>query len=298
MGNVLHMTVFEKALAGSDEWSFTTDHWAVMQLYEGIAYIRDTESYGDILLGGGIVCPPGASVRLMASALGGAKIRGVLLRIDAMSGFLTAIERRCLETLAPKQFGAFQMVSPDHLLAAHLNEICQSQNMAVLSNRLAFLHGFAEVLSPYLNAAVAQGEETFQDAEDRLRQLIHQTPEAELESLSFGRMAEHLHCCERNARRLFAKVCGCSFRGYVSELRLKKACQLLARGQSKIIDVALESGHSSLPLFNYLFKKRFGMTPSAWRQQNQSCEKSKLLGRIVSRERPGVRQRLMPAMGM
>ena len=230
----------------------------------------------------------------MASALGGAKIRGVLLRVDAMSGFLTAIERRCLETLTPKQFGVFQIVPPSHLLAAHLNEICQQQNMAVLSNRLAFLHGFAELLSPYLNAAVAEGEENFQDAEDRLRQLINRTPESELESLSLDKLSEYLHCCERHARRLFVKVCGVSFRVYVSELRLKKACQLLARGHRKIIDVALESGHTSLPLFNYLFKKRFGMTPSVWRERNRAGDKDKSPGRIVSRHRPNLNPGLTP----
>ena len=269
------MAVFEKELAGSDEWRFTTEHWIVMQLYQGIAYIRCSESYGDMPLGGAVICPPRVSITMMASSLGGAKIRGILLRIDAMSGFLTAIERRCIETQAPKQFGPFQIVPPTHRLATQLNEICQRQNMIVLSNRLAMLQGFAELLAPYLSAALAGGKEEFQDAEERMRQIINQTPESEMEKLSLGRLAAYLHCCERHARRLFREVCGCSFRNYVSELRLKKACNLLSRSDQKIIDVALESGHSSLPLFNYLFKKRFGMTPTQWRQRKGVSEKPK-----------------------
>jgi AraC-like DNA-binding protein len=62
-------------------------------------------------------------------------------------------------------------------------------------------------------------------------------------------------------------VCGTSFRRYLSELRLKRACQLLVHGDQKIIDVALESGHSSLALFNYNFKNRFRMTPTEWRER-------------------------------
>ena len=52
---------------------------------------------------------------------------------------------------------------------------------------------------------------------------------------------------------------------YVSEIRLKKACHLLLQRKLKIIDVALESGHGSLAHFNYVFKKRFHMTPTEWR---------------------------------
>ena len=283
MGDISHMAVFEKGLDGSDEWRFTTEHWTIMQLYHGIAYIRCSESYGDMPLGGAVICPPRVSITVMASSLGGAKIRGILLRIDAMSGFLTAIERICIETQAPKQFGPFQIVPPTHKLATQLNEICQRQNMTVLSNRLNVFQGFAELLTPYLGVAIAKGEEEFQDAKERMRQLINQTPESEMENLSLGRLSAYLHCCERHARRIFREVCGCSFRHYISELRLKKACNLLSRGDTKIIDVALESGHSSLALFNYLFKKRFKMTPTQWRQRKGVSEKPKTEGRTPPR---------------
>jgi hemolysin activation/secretion protein len=77
-----------------------------------------------------------------------------------------------------------------------------------------------------------------------------------------------MRCCERHASRLFREVCGRSFRVYISQLRLKKACQLLLQGNHKIIDVALESGHGSLSVFNYLFKKQFKTTPTEWRDRH------------------------------
>ena len=49
---------------------------------------------------------------------------------------------------------------------------------------------------------------------------------------------------------------------------MQRAQQLLVESEDKIINVALESGYRHLGLFNAMFKKRFGVTPSQWRQQN------------------------------
>ena len=51
-------------------------------------------------------------------------------------------------------------------------------------------------------------------------------------------------------------------------MRLQRARQLLVHSNAKIINVAYESGYRHLGLFNAMFKKRFGVTPSEWRQQN------------------------------
>ena len=41
----------------------------------------------------------------------------------------------------------------------------------------------------------------------------------------------------------------------------------MATTQSKVVEVALESGYQSLSLFNLMFKRRFGLTPAKWRDQ-------------------------------
>jgi hemolysin activation/secretion protein len=57
-------------------------------------------------------------------------------------------------------------------------------------------------------------------------------------------------------------------RAHQTELRLQRARQLLADADAKIINVAYNSGYRHLGLFNAMFKKRFGLTPSEWRRQN------------------------------
>jgi AraC-like DNA-binding protein len=59
-----------------------------------------------------------------------------------------------------------------------------------------------------------------------------------------------------------------SFRDKRAELRLARARELLATSNSKVVEVALESGYKSLSLFNLMFARRFGTSPGKWRQQH------------------------------
>jgi AraC-like DNA-binding protein len=59
---------------------------------------------------------------------------------------------------------------------------------------------------------------------------------------------------------------GASFTVRLTELRLRKAAELLARaGEARISDIALDCGFNDLSYFNRCFRRRFGLTPSAAR---------------------------------
>jgi AraC-like DNA-binding protein len=59
---------------------------------------------------------------------------------------------------------------------------------------------------------------------------------------------------------------GASFTMRLTELRLRKAAQLLAHaGERRISDIALDCGFNDLSYFNRCFRRRFGLTPSAAR---------------------------------
>ena len=72
----------------------------------------------------------------------------------------------------------------------------------------------------------------------------------------------------RHLSRTFNELVGMSFRAKRAEIQLTRARELLANSNSKIVDVALESGFKSLSLFNMMFARRFGTSPRGWRQQN------------------------------
>ncbi len=100
----------------------------------------------------------------------------------------------------------------------------------------------------------------------------------------------------------FAKLEGCSvsylshfvkdaihqtFRDYVNSVRFHRACQLLAEGKRKMLDVCMESGFSDYRYFSRTFIKQFGMTPEQYSHQIASAHptKEKLYHSLHSVER-------------
>jgi hemolysin activation/secretion protein/AraC-like DNA-binding protein len=273
MTGPVHLSKFERIILNGAEWRLAAQDWVVLQLCEGIAYAIDSKAGKELPLGGVIVCPPNSQVTLTASVLGRARFRGMAIRVGSLTGFLTAPERQCLETEVARQCAPFLTLPADHALAGRVTQIFAQTQPPTLSSRLAFAQTFAELVEPLMHVALKEGmenEENQMEAKGRLRHFIRQIPESELTRLSLGELAKQLHCCERHVSRLFREEWGTSFPSYVSDIRLKKACQLLLQGNLKIIDVALESGHGSLAQFNYVFKRRFHKTPTEWREQQMA----------------------------
>jgi AraC-like DNA-binding protein len=273
MKDFVHLSKFEKTVFSGAEHQVQAQLWVVLQLSRGVAYVRSRQLNKEFPLGGLVVVPPNSPVSVLASQLGEANLRGLSIKVSSLSGLLTSAERMCLEGEAAQEYAPFHQLTATHPLAAHLNQAFQAENGLSLSTRLGFMQAFAEWLAPCLaKAATKKTDAVDQNPKVRLKEFINRLPETELISLSLGDIARTLCCCDRHASRMFHEVIGRSFRAYIAELRLKRAGQLLVAGDAKIIDVAMESGHSSLAQFNYAFKKRFRMTPSEWRDRHLSRE--------------------------
>ena len=67
--------------------------------------------------------------------------------------------------------------------------------------------------------------------------------------------------------RFFKLRTGKTLPEYVNELRVGRACRLLAEGDLKVTDVALQCGFNNLANFNRRFQSIRGLTPSAYREQ-------------------------------
>jgi len=65
---------------------------------------------------------------------------------------------------------------------------------------------------------------------------------------------------------LFKKTMGMNTVAYVEKIRLNRACMLLATTDLPVLDIAMESGFSSLSNFNAAFKHACGKTPSQYRR--------------------------------
>jgi AraC-like DNA-binding protein len=67
----------------------------------------------------------------------------------------------------------------------------------------------------------------------------------------------------KTVHRLFSKETGLTFAQWRQQARLLFALERLARGD-RIIDVALDSGYASQSAFTAMFRKHFGVPPSAF----------------------------------
>jgi len=69
--------------------------------------------------------------------------------------------------------------------------------------------------------------------------------------------------------RFFKTRTGKSLPQYVNELRIGRACSLLAEGDAKVSDIALDSGFENLANFNRQFRSITGMMPRQYREEFQ-----------------------------
>lgn len=78
--------------------------------------------------------------------------------------------------------------------------------------------------------------------------------------------AEQLHYSVSHLNKLFGEATGLTVHEWINRTRLRKARELVEQSDMLIHDIAEASGFSSSNYFYFVFKKEFGMTPSAWRK--------------------------------
>lgn len=81
---------------------------------------------------------------------------------------------------------------------------------------------------------------------------------------SAQRLAGAAGLSERYVNELLFEA-GASFTTRLTELRLRKAADLLASNEDRISDIAFACGFNDLSYFNRCFRRRFGLTPTAAR---------------------------------
>lgn len=85
--------------------------------------------------------------------------------------------------------------------------------------------------------------------------------------LSVEMVCSHLHLSEAYFSTLFKKEVGQSYINYLTELRLNKAMELLNKTEDKIYIIAQSVGYLEANYFSYVFKKKFGTSPSKYRSR-------------------------------
>jgi hemolysin activation/secretion protein/AraC-like DNA-binding protein len=261
-----HLLLQSLTLRPSGEWTPDKAGWTVVRVAEGAGYFLQSGSEASQLnTSDAVITSPNTGTIVRASQLGELKLEFFLVLPQYLNGLLTVAECQQLEQISSQAQPRVLQFAASEPTAQKFMRLAAQPQPDSLSARSALLQLWAGAITGLLPAAdtVVAGNKL----RERLRQFVGQMSEAQLATRPLPELAEELHCSERHFSRLFRLEFGVAFRSRQTELRLNRARQLLMNPDAKIISVAYESGYRHLGLFNAMFKKRFGITPSECRRQ-------------------------------
>lgn len=259
----------EIRLQPGHEWSVATGPWHFTRVQSGAAYWMGNRARA-LAERELIVAGPKIRGAIRASQIGEVTIHTFDFAPALFSGLLSLTERHSFETAAENDFAEAQFIPSTHPAVRQLDEIiAQTERRQSLVVRAELL---VIVLSIFTGETARPRflEPRCTSAEHRFHQLVSTMPDAEFMAHSPEHLARMCDCSPRHFSRLFQQHFGTSARERQSELRLLKARQLLSETDGRIALVALDCGFRNVSLFNAMFKARFGVTPSAWRQAQRA----------------------------
>lgn len=115
-----------------------------------------------------------------------------------------------------------------------------------------------------LNSAMDEGRD------NATKQIIEQAKQYILDNyqdsgLSVEQICRHLHMSPAYFSTMFKKVTGQTYVNYLTEIRLNKAVELLNMTDDKTYVIASKVGYQEQNYFSYVFKKKFGVSPTKFR---------------------------------
>ena len=263
-----HLLLQELTLRPSGEWAPRHYEWFMVRVAEGVGYwLQPGVAARPLSPGDCLIATGNSNGVLRASQLDPLKLQFFSVQPQYLSGLLTVAEWHQLEVAPNNQSSHVSVFTADESLAQRFTRLAEQTHRESLPVRCGLLQLWANAFAGLLPAPTMDTTEGGR-LRERFRHLVGQMPEAELSQCSLRDLAGQLNCSERHFTRIFREEFGVPLRARQTEWRLQRARQLLTNSDAKITNVAYDSGYQHLGLFNVMFKKRFGMTPSKWRQQN------------------------------
>ncbi|MEI8288652.1 MAG: helix-turn-helix domain-containing protein [Verrucomicrobiota bacterium] len=272
MAHERHLVLQEVTLRPSGEWNSPEAGWTVVRVADGMGYWLQSGGARELKVGDGFVVAQTSHLLLRASQLGSLKLEYYCVHPQFLNGLITVTEGHQLEQVGKNSAAPVIAFNAADLIGKKLSHLVAQSQRETLTVRSALLQLWSQAISPVLQMPAS--DQLSLRLQDRFQRFFATLSDTELATRSLRELAGQLNCSERHLSRLFRAEFGVPLRQRQTELRLQRASQLLLDANAKIISVALESGYRHLGLFNAMFKRRFGMTPSAWRQQKNPSTKN------------------------
>jgi AraC-like DNA-binding protein len=261
-----HLVINEMRMTYGGEWRPHFRGWCLLHIGSGISYWQDQNGTQEIPTGSTLVLCAEARGVLRASRLNEVAITYFCVETGKLLGLLSLPEQHFLEQTAGRKHPALRVLPPESVISERFKNLRPSHGASASSTRLHLLQLFMDLIELEFDQD-APAPAPWMGGRERFRQVLNQMAASEFVELSVSDLAPMMSCSRRHLNRLFREELGASFREKQIELRLAKACELLATSNAKVVEVALESGYQSSSVFSELFKKRFGVSPGQWRRQ-------------------------------
>jgi AraC-like DNA-binding protein len=261
-----HLLINEVRLPMGGEWQPHFRGWCVSHISSGICYSQEQNGTREVPAGSTLVLSSQMCGVLRASQLSEVAITYFCVETEKLLGLLSLRQQHFLKQAAGRKNLAARVFSPDSPISDRFKTIHTNPGAATFSMRLRLLQLFVDLFEQEIDQEAA-APVPWMGGRERFRQIMNQIAASEFVELSVSDLAPMMSCSPRHLNRLFRQELGSSFREKQIELRMAKACELLATSNAKVVEVALESGYQSSSLFSELFKKHIGVSPGQWRRQ-------------------------------
>lgn len=167
--------------------------------------------------------------------------------------------------LSPKEMDTLRKQMSDIMNAYlrkddHFGLYCIGQSLLLLHRLMTALP--AHLMTP-------EEADSIQKRNARLKHLIRFVDENYMHKILLTDFAEAESCSLSYLSRFIKNTMNQNFQEYVTSVRFNRACQMIAAGEKKLLDVCMESGFSDYRYFSREFKRQYNMTPEEYRSYTQ-----------------------------
>ena len=261
-----HLVINEVRLPNGGEWRPRFAGWCLLHIGSGVSYWQNQSGTQEISAGSTVLLCAEARGVLRASQLNEVFISYFCVETEKLHGLLSLPEQHFLKQAAGRKHSSARVLPPENFISEQFKNLCSSPGASTTAMRLRLLQLFLNLFECEMDQD-STAPLPWMGGRERFRQVLNQMAASEFVELSVADLAPMMSCSRRHLNRLFREELGASFREKQIELRLAKACELLAGSNSKVVEVALESGYQSSSVFSELFKKHFGVSPGQWRRR-------------------------------